>query len=182
MITKITLTNYRAFRSFSLECNDALNIIVGDNEAGKSTILEAIYLALTKKLNGRFLDAELSPYLFNKECVDEYVGAVRDGGNPLPPKVVVELCLKDTDPSIQHFRGTNNLDAADCTGVGVEIAFDDDYRDEYKALLERTRKDFQTVPTEYYKVSWYTFAFGPLTPRSIPIRASYIDATAIRLQ
>ena len=37
-----------------------MNIVVGDNEAGKSTILEAVNLALTGYLNGRNIRNELS--------------------------------------------------------------------------------------------------------------------------
>ena len=67
-ITKVNIENYKCFKgSFSLDLNDCVNIIVGNNEAGKSTILEAIHLALSGLLNGRYLKNELSQYLFNKE-------------------------------------------------------------------------------------------------------------------
>jgi AAA15 family ATPase/GTPase len=65
MIKKVFIQNYKIFDHFELDLNDTLNIIVGDNETGKSTILEAINLALTKRLNGRFIEFELTPYLFN---------------------------------------------------------------------------------------------------------------------
>ena len=73
MIQKIRIQNFKIFTDFCLNLNDDLNIIVGDNEAGKSTILEAINLALTKKLNGRPVEYELSPYLFNKSCTTEFL-------------------------------------------------------------------------------------------------------------
>ena len=50
MLTKIEILNYPLLRfRFSLT-SDGLNIIVGDNETGKSTILEAVRLALTGRL------------------------------------------------------------------------------------------------------------------------------------
>ena len=52
MITKLFIKNFKVFSSFTLNLNEDLNIIVGDNEAGKSTILEAVNLALTKGLAG----------------------------------------------------------------------------------------------------------------------------------
>lgn len=41
-IAKLKLTNYKRFKQFEFIPNKRTNIIVGDNEAGKSTILEAI--------------------------------------------------------------------------------------------------------------------------------------------
>lgn len=53
MITRIVIQGYRLFEEFELEPNPGMNILVGDNDAGKSTLLEAISLALTGRLNGR---------------------------------------------------------------------------------------------------------------------------------
>ena len=52
-IRKIKIHNFKCFRDFETELNPGLNILVGDNEAGKSTILEAIHLALTGVYCGR---------------------------------------------------------------------------------------------------------------------------------
>lgn len=47
-ITKLLVENFKSFKErFEVEFTEGLNIVVGDNEAGKSTILEAINLALT---------------------------------------------------------------------------------------------------------------------------------------
>ena len=48
---------------FELELNQGINILVGNNESGKSTILEAIHLALTGIYNGHGIHNELSSYL-----------------------------------------------------------------------------------------------------------------------
>jgi hypothetical protein len=39
----------------------------------RSTVLEAVNLALTKRLNGRQVESELSPYLFSKNAVAVYL-------------------------------------------------------------------------------------------------------------
>ena len=44
LITKIKLYNFRRFREYVIEPNEKCNILIGDNESGKSTILEAIDL------------------------------------------------------------------------------------------------------------------------------------------
>ncbi|MEK4198452.1 AAA family ATPase [Cytobacillus sp. FSL K6-0265] len=69
MINKLKINNYKSFQEFELDLNSDLNIIIGDNEAGKSTLLEAINLVLTGQLNNRLLQNELSPYLFNINSV-----------------------------------------------------------------------------------------------------------------
>lgn len=52
-ITKVNIENFKCYKGkFSLKLNEGANILVGNNEAGKSTILEAIHLALSGVLNG----------------------------------------------------------------------------------------------------------------------------------
>ena len=43
-ITKIKLHNFKRFRDLTLEVNPDINILIGDNESGKSTILQAVDL------------------------------------------------------------------------------------------------------------------------------------------
>ena len=45
MLKKLIIKNYRVFEDFSLEFAPGLNILVGDNDAGKTTLLEAVNLA-----------------------------------------------------------------------------------------------------------------------------------------
>ena len=53
-IQKIKIRNFKCFKGlFEIELNKGLNILVGNNETGKSTILEAIHIALTGLYGGR---------------------------------------------------------------------------------------------------------------------------------
>jgi putative ATP-dependent endonuclease of OLD family len=54
MIERVVIRGYRCFKLLDFEPNARLNIVVGDNAAGKSTLLEAIGLALTGRSNGRW--------------------------------------------------------------------------------------------------------------------------------
>ena len=72
MIERIIIRGYRLFRDFEMAPKSGLNVIVGGNEAGKSTLLEAIALGLTGRVNGRRAEEEISPYWFNKDTVAEY--------------------------------------------------------------------------------------------------------------
>ena len=104
-ITKVNIENYKCFKTFSIDLDAGINILVGDNESGKSTILEAIHVALTGMLNGKYLKNELSQYLFNSEAVAEYVMNLKAGTPIAPPHILIEVymkgdnCLLYTSPS-----------------------------------------------------------------------------------
>ena len=88
-ISKIHIENFKIFKgSFDLTLNNGVNILVGNNEAGKSTIIETIHLALTGLYNGRYLRNELTQYVFNKEVVDEYIASLTTQ-NALPPPYIL---------------------------------------------------------------------------------------------
>ena len=68
-ISRVIVSNYRCLKTADVTLNPDLNIIVGNNECGKSTLLEAIHLALSGQLNGRPIQIELHPHLFNAETL-----------------------------------------------------------------------------------------------------------------
>ena len=72
-ISRVIVKNYRCLKWADVPLNPDINIIVGNNECGKSTLLEAVCLALTGQLNGRPIQSETHPYLFNLELVTEYI-------------------------------------------------------------------------------------------------------------
>lgn len=66
-IRKVKIHNFKRYKDFEITLEEGLNIVVGDNEVGKSTILEAINLALTGIISGKSIWNEISQYIFNKE-------------------------------------------------------------------------------------------------------------------
>jgi len=180
MIKDIYIQNFKIFDEFHLPLNADLNIVVGDNEAGKSTILEAISLALTKRIGGKLIEYELSPYLFNAACANSYLKDLKAGKKPALPNILIELYLAES-AELASLRGSNNSQKADCIGIRFEIVFDENYKAEYAKLLE-DKSEKKVVPAEYYQVNWLSFAGNAITSRSLPIGLSHIDATTIRLQ
>lgn len=83
-IRKVKIHNFKCYRDFEITLEEGLNIVVGDNEAGKSTILEAINLALTGIISGKSIWNEISQYIFNKEAVDEYIVSLGTAPIALP--------------------------------------------------------------------------------------------------
>ena len=70
-ITKIRIKNFKRFSDwFQLDLSSNVNIIVGINEIGKSTIIEAVNLALTGFYQGKYVRNDINQYLFNKTEVD----------------------------------------------------------------------------------------------------------------
>ena len=165
MIDKIYVENFKALEKMELCFNDDLTIIVGDNETGKSTLLEAINMALTGQIYGRYLSIELSPYLFNKNAVTNYIEKIKRGEKIAPPHILIELYLKETSETAK-LKGTNNTNRENIPGITLKIEFDDDYKEEYEKYISDPSM-ISTIPSEYYTVKWYSFAFDNITKRSI---------------
>ena len=180
VITKVVIKNFRRFRDSTIEFTAGLNILVGDNESGKTTVLEAINLALTSRWQGKYLSAELSPHFFNADAAAEYLDGLVKGTNPAPPELVIELFLSESSETAA-LKGTNNSLREDAPGVRLTASLNPDFAEEYKAFIVDPTK-VKSVPTEYYRVDWYDFAQRIVNSRSIKVTASVIDASRIRLQ
>jgi putative ATP-dependent endonuclease of OLD family len=46
-ITKLVLKNFKRFRTLELDFDNELNILVGGNEAGKSSVLQALDIVMS---------------------------------------------------------------------------------------------------------------------------------------
>jgi putative ATP-dependent endonuclease of the OLD family len=180
MLKKIHIENFRVFEHFNLDFRDGLNVLVGDNDSGKTTVLEAVHLALTSRLRGRLIANDLSPHLVNQAAAKRYLDAVRAGGNEPPPEIVIDLYLEEREETA-FLKGTNNTAMENACGLRVKMSFSQDFVEEYQRLLEK-REEIRLVPTEYYRLEWRSFANNAVTARSVPISLSYIDASSIRLQ
>ncbi|MFI0410646.1 ATP-dependent nuclease [Actinomadura sp. 3N508] len=182
MLSQIAIKNYRIFQDFGLTFNTDVNILVGDNATGKSTIIEAIGLAMTGRLHGRPLAQALSPYLFNQATVNAYLSALRSGGEAPPPEIVIDLFFAKSDETdLNRLRGRNNVLKEDAPGVRVRVSLNRDYLPEYEEFVQDP-ESVRTVPTEYYEVEWLDFGGNRITSRSIPATSSLIDASTIHLQ
>ena len=178
-IEKINIENYKCFHGkFSLELNPTVNILVGNNESGKSTILEAINLALTGIINGRYLRNELTPYLFNSQTVHQYVHSLTTPNKQAPPTICIELYFQGEE--LASFKGNGNSERQNRCGLMLKTEFDSDYQPEYEALI--SSGSLKTVPIEYYRIIWQSFDRNAITSRSIPLKAVLIDSSSTRYQ
>lgn len=176
-ITKVIIKNYRCLKDTKVDLNPHLNILVGNNECGKSTFLEAVNLALSGLLNGRSIHTELHTHLFNADVTSEYIQSLKTAPK-LPPSILIELYLDDLD-ALSGLKGKNNSLNLNVPGLKVIIEFNEDYKTEYATYVADPLL-IKSIPIEYYAVRWRNFADNDVTARSIPIKPSFVDASTIR--
>lgn len=181
-ISKICIENFKIYKgTFKLKLADGINIIVGDNEAGKSTILEAIHLALSGMFNGKYLKNDLIQYVFNKEVVSEYLASLDTKTAIAPPNIVIEVYMDGDAEELASLKGDGNSEKIDAAGISFNIEFDSKYLKEYEELVKLG--GIKTLPIEFYNAYWTTFARDDsVTTRSIPIKSALIDSASHKLQ
>lgn len=178
MITKVKIAGYRIFEHFEFQPHENLNLIVGANESGKSTLLEAIALALTGRINGRRASEELNPYWFNTEIVDDFVEKRKAGNNVAPPEIRIELFFEDRD-DLQHLCGAVNSEVPTraCPGTSLRIIPNPEYVDDFEKWMESPS---DVLPVEYYMEDWRDFADNRLTQRPRQLVTAVIDSRTVR--
>lgn len=161
-----------------MDLNSGLNILVGDNEAGKSTLLQAIDLCLNGRHIGRSILDVLNNSWINASAASEYVEAAKQGKAAEPPEIIIECHLMGDYPEM---RGTNHDGHEDVPGVRLRIFLDPELRQEYEAFVAADA--VRTVPTEFYTYEWHDFAGSSIPPRrKRPYSSVLIDPRIIRLQ
>lgn len=176
-INRVKIQNYRTLRNVDLILGPAMNIIVGDNETGKSTLLEAINLSLTCQLNRRNAQYELHPFLINNEAVNEFIASHRDGNPIEPPRINIELFFED-DPALAELKGTNNSENDDVPGIKLKIELSPSRHSEFGAYVSDPAK-LNSIPIEYYDIDWKNFADNDMRPHTKLVKAAMIDPSTI---
>ena len=179
VIEKIRITGYRKFRDVTICPHPSFNIMVGENEAGKSTLLEALGLALTGRINGRPAAEELNPYWFNQDVVAEFFVQRSEGHPVAPPEITIEVFLADRDEFQRNLHGAHNSEVPtkECAGVCLRVCPNPEYGSEIEAHLA---SDTSILPVEYYKVEWRSFKDSVLTAKPKELTTAIIDSRTIR--
>ena len=182
-IQKIIIKGFKRIKG-PLEINLAkpLTILVGDNGAGKTTILEAIQLACTGQYRGESIRRALSQSLFNKGDGESFLNSSDlDNTKRLQqlqklPSIKVEVFLTGGEQDIvERFSGANNSTKARCCGFSLDIDCDNDFKEELAGILKSRR--LTSVPIEYYDAKWMTFGGAIITPRQLPVHSVMMNPT-----
>ena len=170
-INRLVLNNFKQFKSLELEFDSELNILIGANEAGKSTVLQAIDIVLSasrSKVGALGLEN-----LFNVECIDKFLSGTKD--IQYLPEMLIELYI-DGLKDHEFLDGRNNSKGIDKLGIKMICKPIDEYSKAINSVLTEADGSF---PFEYYSIHFQTFTDESLSPYSKPLRHLLIDSSQI---
>ena len=173
MIKKLLIKNFKSVKEVTIELNPKINIFVGENDSGKSTILEALSIITTGRLHFYPFERQIKANLFNVDIRREYIKEIAEGKNPEPPKIIIEAYLDDNiDPKIS---GKNNEQRENVPGIRMVVEMDREYSEVYKQML--SLNSVYDIPVELYKVSYnYVSGSEKVIFRFSPLKSVFIDA------
>ena len=148
-ISRIKLHNFRRFRDIEIRFNRGRNIFVGDNESGKSSVLQAIDLC-ARGSRHRIEDIGVET-LFNVDAVREFMGGDRKMENL--PNLFIELYLNDIVD--EGLEGNENSDNTYTNGVRLLIEPDLALSYQTSQVLQADNASF---PFEFYSISFTSHA------------------------
>lgn len=170
-IKEVYIKGFKKFRNFNAKLNNDLNIIIGDNESGKSSFLEAINITINQIYKNT--DKSYLEDLFNKEDIEVF------NANPdltTLPKIIINIVIdiEDVPKNIDYFGANHSLISGSKEMYGIE----------FKCELEKqTAIDLTTeiksgkIPFEYYTLSWNGFSGEPYQTRKKPLNYVFIDSS-----
>lgn len=171
-ITKIHLRNFKGFRSWSLQqLHPEMNILVGDNDTGKSSLLVAIDLVLSAnpgKVETIGLDR-----LLNRQAVEAFLSKPDRSFSDLP---VLEVDVYLSDLGRHEFDGEYNIEQKPAHGMCLICEPRAELAEEVGELIGLDNPAF---PYEYYSVEIKSFSGAAVTPYKKPIQHVDIDNTRI---
>lgn len=171
-IKKILVKNYKSLKDVIIDLNPDVNIFVGNNDAGKSTVLEVLSILTTGKLNGFSFDRQLKTTLFNNETRTNFIASIGTDSIAELPRIVLEAYF---DGVGSEYSGTNNDLNEDCAGIRVVAEMSAINSDIYKKMLrDGLVKD---IPVELYGVSFSYFNGSSVAFRFAPFSSLFIDTT-----
>lgn len=173
IIEKIKVINYKIFKEKVIELNDNVNIFVGENDAGKSTILEIISLITSGKINGANIDRQITANMFNFDTRNEYIKKIQNKEFAELPSIIIEAyCKQDNNSS---YKGTNNSLGEDCPGISFYCRFNKDNATAYKEKL--AKNEILGIPLEFYETKFYSFNGDGIVSRYLPFKTAVIDTS-----
>jgi len=171
-INKLIINNFKKFSSRIFDFNKDLNLLVGDNDSGKSTIQEAIEIALNCSYRGKPLSGEVKPELFNLDATQLYLAS--DKSIKKLPSISIELFLD----GIPDYRGDNNSLNMVSDGVSLIIKFDEDLCTAYDEFI-KSPDSIKSIPVEFYKIEWFDFGWNKIKFLNKKISGLFVDPSRL---
>lgn len=181
VINEIVVKGFRILQDFSWQPCDGINILVGANSAGKSTVLDALELVTRGSLHGQPARFGLSPDWFNTDDVEAFFDSLSDADSTYanPPEILIAVTFRD-EPSLAGIKGCQGPEGAAVNAPGLYISFSvppelqPQFTVEAKAQLEN-EGNAHVIPTDYYECTWKSFKGEKLLRRPKGVSCSRVD-------
>ena len=174
-IKELRVFGFKRFREASISFSEGINIVVGDNDSGKSTLLEAVTAVIDGQYRGAPLMRSISEERFNKDIVDEYLCLLKNGKPCNPPSIVIEVVFSGEEDTVALYKGDFNSRGVAESGIKLDIAIEaESFSDEYQDFV--AAKSHHGLPIEYYACSWTTFARKSIRPAGIKFKSALVGA------
>jgi putative ATP-dependent endonuclease of OLD family len=148
-IEKIILKNFKRFKNFERDFTSNLNVFIGDNESGKSSILLAMDIVLSGSRNK--VETIGLDNLFNIDVINNFLDSHRNISDL--PELSIEIFLSKQGNF--ELDGKNNTLKEEREGLKLICKPRKDLSKEIKEILSNSETNF---PFEYYEISFTTFA------------------------
>lgn len=169
-IKELRINGYKKFKNIVIPFNEEKNIIIGENEAGKSSVLEAISIVINQKYKNS--DKSYLKDLFNRENVEYF--KKNPTVNNLPfIRIELEFCLDKTNPNAFEFYGENNALNQLQYGITFLCKFNEDFAAELFDVISEGK-----IPYEYYNLTWIAFSGNSYSMLKKPFEFLSIDTSS----
>jgi putative ATP-dependent endonuclease of OLD family len=171
VIEKLVLKNFKRYKTIEIEFDAELNIFIGGNEAGKSSVLQALDLVMSasrSKVESIGLES-----LFNAACIEEFLRGKRQI-EQLPTMFIEAHLGGFTDLELNG----KNHDKGDVAADGIRLICEpvEEYTEHIREILKDPNSSF---PFEYYAIRFLTFGGYPVHPYKKPLKHLLLDSSLI---
>lgn len=169
-IRRLKLKNFKRFQTFTVNFDDNINILVGDNESGKSSLIESINFVLCGS-RSKVETAGLEN-IFNSKVISDFLTS--DKKYESLPTLFIEVYFNE-----QHnfeLSGKNNSDDVVCDGIKLEIVPNEEISKDIKTILSQPETVF---PFEFYSIRFTTFSGETYSGYKKYIRHILVDNSQI---
>ena len=157
MLNKIKLKNFKKFQQGEFQFHTGTNILIGANDAGKSTILKAIDIVLSQTGTDDWRNRSAYGTLMNNQAIQTFLSSDKSVANL--PKIQIEAWLDlGTDLNNAKFEGMNNSKQKQAQGVLFEYMFDEQFTIDFDQMVAESGDEMSFIPFEFYKATWRTFS------------------------
>lgn len=166
-IKRMTIEGLKKFENFDIEFDKNINIIIGENESGKSTILEAINICLNQLYKNT--DKSIIKDLLNINNVKKFE---KDPSIENLPRIQIEIEFNLDNSSKNNFLfyGMHNQDENEKYGIKYACELNKEFEQEVFEFIKEKK-----IPYEYYEMKWTTFQGASFNVLKQPLNYLTID-------